>query len=109
MASSQVLIAAIDPATASIVTAIVTGSLAAALRMAPKTRPEAAIDRSTARVNDAKAWAELVEQHRASAEQWRAEVQTLRVELAEEREECTRQIAALRGQVEELHRRLDAA
>lgn len=79
----------------------VAGALAA--RWAPKTRPEAALDRANARLSDAQSWETLVEQHRKDAEMWKAEVVTLRRELGERDE----RIGRLEREVQRLTRVID--
>jgi hypothetical protein len=91
-------LAAIDGGTASIIGAILVFASAMAGQIWRKTKPEAAVDKSTARLNEAQAWGEMLEQqkalsdqHLAEARMWQAEVETLRQELAEERDERDRE------------------
>lgn len=103
MATTRLIAAAIDPGSAAVIAAIFGAAGALAARIAPKTRVEAAVDRATARLSDAQSWQALVEQHRTDAEMWRAEVVTLRRELAERDDRIDR----LETEVERLRARVD--
>lgn len=108
-----------DPAT-TIAVALIGAAGMLMARWLPKTRTEAQVDTSAARLADAQAWGELVDSLRARVEQMGKDLEKDRAryeaELAAEREECDRRINALEGQVadfkqqvSELRARIDAA
>lgn len=72
--------AAIDAPTASVIVAIVGAVATLALKLVPKTRPEAARDRATARLEDAQAWDTLVENLREVNQELRTEVSSLKAQ-----------------------------
>lgn len=86
MATAQ-LVAAIDPVTGTIIAALLGTCGILGARMAPKTRPEAAVDRADARMKDAEAWDKLLAQALAANEALRGDITTLRerVDQAEEK------------------------
>lgn len=104
--TTRAMIAGLDAPTASIVGAIIGGFVLLAARWAPKTRTEAAVDRSQVGVNDAQRWRDLfdaqektIERQDAQLAAFRGELDEVHNALEEERRECDRQITELSEQV----------
>lgn len=120
--TTRAVIAGIDAPTAGIIAAIITGFAALAARWAPKTRTEAAVDRSRVVVDETERWrilfdeqekaiarrdAETVrreEEHAADITRLEERVDELANALEEERRECDRQISELSNHVIRLSR-----
>lgn len=120
--TTRAVIAGIDAPTAGIVAAIITGFAALAARWAPKTRSEAAVDRSRVVVDERERWRILFdeqekaiarrdvdaerreEEHRSDITRLEGRVDELSNELQEERRECDRQISELSAHVIRLSR-----
>lgn len=73
-------LAAIDAPTASVIVAIIVAVSSLAVKLVPKTRPEATRDRALARLEEARAWDTLVENLRADNQELRTEVATLKAQ-----------------------------
>lgn len=99
--AAPALIASIFGEPAVIVALIALGS-GIAVRLAPKTRSEAGVDRAKARVDDATAWGQLLDRAMQANEKLEEKVDELTNALEEERAECDRKIARLEQRVDEL-------
>lgn len=116
MASTLSLLATIDTPTATIIGSLIAGAFAIGIRWAPKTRTEAAVDQSAARLNDASRWEKLLDGYEKANEVLQADILKLRerVDAAEmkasaahealelERDECDRRIGELEARLEQL-------
>lgn len=80
-ALSALKLATIDAPTASVIVAIVGAIATLGIKLVPKTRPEAARDRSSARLEDAEAWDKLVQALRSDNQELRAENAALDAKL----------------------------
>lgn len=106
MATTHLVLGTIDAVTGSIIVALIGAAGIVGARWAPKTRSEAAVERSSVRLNEAQALANTVDAQGRELTRAHSRVDELENALAEERRECDRRIGELQEELAEVSREL---